>query len=105
MFEEEQGWKMEIELSQNDINMLRQDPNPCECAFLVSAAKKQKMEVKLSTLSPLERKLFDDAKEKELQSWMDTQTICRILRHQIPEKNVLRCRWILTWKDAENNTI
>ena len=84
--------------------MLRQDPSPNECAFLVSAAKKQKTEVKLTTLSPMERKLFADAKEKELQSWMDTQTICRILRHQIPEQNVLRCRWILTWKDAENNT-
>ena len=104
VLEEDQGWKLEIDLNQNDINMLRQDPNPCECAFLVSAAKKQKTEVKLSTLSPVERKLFEDAKEKELQSWMDTQTICRILRHQIPEKNVLRCRWILTWKDAENNT-
>ena len=58
----------------------------------------------MSTLTPEEQKLFVEAKEKEIQSWLDTRTVCRILRQKIPESSILRCRWILTWKDAENNT-
>ena len=87
-----------------DIQMWRQDPQPAELAFLVSASKRQKTEVKLSNLTPAERKLFDEAKAKEIQSWLDTQTVCRILRHKIPQQNNLKCRWILTWKNADDNT-
>lgn len=101
--ESDQIWRFELELGPQDINTLR-DPHPEECAFLVSAAKRQKTEVKLSTLREEEKQLFKDAKEKEIQSWLDTQTVCKILRHQKPEQQVLKRRWTLTWKDAENNT-
>ena len=70
-------------------------------SFLVSAAKRQRSEVKISTLGTHDRKLFEEAKSKEVDGWLSTSTVCRILRHQVPTDNVLRCRWILTWKDAE----
>ena len=35
---------------------------------------------------------------------MTPERFCRILRQKIPESSILRRRWILTWKDAENNT-
>ena len=101
---EDQVWRFEVNIETRDIDMLRNDPDPTAFAFLVSAAKRQRSEVKLSTLTSAERQMFDAAKEKEIQSWLDTQTVCRILRHKIPMQNILKCRWILTWKDAENNT-
>lgn len=88
-----------MDISRTDLEMY--DPRPEEMAFVVSAAKRQKTEVTLSTLSPAERKLFDEAKDKELRSWLDTQTVCRFPRHRIPRENILKCRWILTWKDSE----
>ena len=90
---------MQIELDANDITKMYQSAEEEQVALLVSAAKKQRSEVKLRDLTNEDRKLFDAAKNKELQSWLDTGTIQRICRQQIPKENVLRCRWLLTWKD------
>ena len=48
--------------------------------FVATAAKRQRSEVKLSQLSAQDKKLFHDAKVKEIDSW---------LRHQIPQENLL----------------
>ena len=85
----------------HDIQNWRQEPDSDIASLLVTSAKKQRVEVKMSQLSPHERKLFCDAKSKEIQSWLDTETVCRILRHKIPRENVLRCRWVLTWKEPD----
>eukprot|EP00435_Cladocopium_sp_Y103_P007616 s5467_g2.t1 len=67
-------------------------------AFLASAAKRQKVEVKVRDLTTEELDLFRKAKEKEIDSWLSTDTVRRILRHQVPEGQLLRSRWVLTWK-------
>eukprot|EP00435_Cladocopium_sp_Y103_P034598 s1525_g9.t1 len=69
--------------------------------FLASAAKRQKVEVKVKDLSPEDRKLFQDAKNKEIDSWLATDTVRRILRSKIPENQLLRSRWVLTWKQLD----
>ena len=95
----DQCWTMEIELDAHDVSKMHGAEHEEQVAFLVSSAKKQRSEVKLKELNAEDRKLFDMAKDKELQSWLDTGTIQKICRHQIPKENVLRCRWLLTWKD------
>ena len=95
----DQCWSTEIELGMHDVIRMHNSENEEQVALLVSAAKKQRSEVKLKDLNAEERRLFDAAKNKELQSWLDTGTIQRICRNQIPKENVLRCRWLLTWKD------
>ena len=66
--------------------------------FLASAAKRQKVEVKMKDLKVDEIKMFQKAKEKELDSWLATDTVRKILRTKIPEDQILRTRWVLTWK-------
>ena len=51
-----------------------------------------------------ERKLFEEAKTKEVESWLSTETITKVLRNQVPRDQILRCRWILTWKPVGENT-
>lgn len=99
---EDNGWKFEVEISRQDIEKWRCEDEPHQMAFLVSAAKRQRSEVKMHQLNTEERKLFQEAKEKEIQSWLSTETVCKVLRHQIPTENVMRCRWILTWKPTDN---
>ena len=70
--------------------------------MLATSAKKQRTEVKLSTLTPEEIQEFEKAKESEIQNWVKTSTISTILRNQIPEEQILKCRWILTWKPLDN---
>ena len=69
--------------------------------FLASAAKRQKVEVKVEDLSPEDRKPFHEAKMKEVDSWLATDTVRRILRSKIPENQLLRSRWLLTWKQLD----
>ena len=71
--------------------------------FLVSAAKRQRAEVKMSSLNASEREEFQKAKDIEIQNWIKTGTISKILREKIPYDQVLRCRWILTWKSIDDS--
>ena len=82
---------------------MRQDV-PEQIAFLASAAKRQRAEIKERDLSPSEMKLFQGAKNKEIQSWLSTETVRRIARNQIPEEQILRSRWVLTWKPVDPTT-
>ena len=60
----EQAFRFEVNVNQRDIDHWKEETRPSEMAFLVSAAKRQRSEVKLSTLNPEERRLFTEAKNK-----------------------------------------
>ena len=95
------AWRCEVILTASDIEAWKSEPNPEELSFVVSAAKRQRSEVKLSELSPSERAEFSKAKSSEIQNWVKTGTISRILRDKISPDQILRCRWILTWKPID----
>ena len=98
---EDTAWTFSVDVTLQDIERWRNEDNPTEMAFLISAAKKQRSEVRMSNLTEKERELFRKAKDKEVESWLSTDTVARILRHQIPLENIMRCRWILTWKPVD----
>ena len=77
------------------------ESDPTEMAFVASAAKRQRAEVRLSELTAAEKAQFQKAKESEIQNWVNTGTISRILRSKVPHEQILRCRWILTWKPVD----
>ncbi len=97
----EQAWRCEIIISEQNIQEWKQEDTPEEMAFLVSAAKKQRAEVRLSTLNSKERSEFETAKETEVQNWVKTGTVAKILRDKIPADQILKCRWIFTWKPLD----
>ena len=84
----DQVWMIEIDITQKDIDNWKSESEPSCMAFVVSAAKKQRAEVKLSELTSADRKLFEEAKGKEIDSWISTETVARILRHRIPQENI-----------------
>ena len=89
------AWRCEFEIPI-ERTPDRQVPTEKETwVLLATSAKKQRTEVKLTTLTPEERHEFELAKDSEVQNWIRTGTISSILRNQIPEEQVLRCRWIL----------
>ena len=69
--------------------------------LIASTEKKQRKEVKLSTLNPEELQAFEKAKENEVQNWISTGTVSRILRAKLAPEQILRCRWTLVWKPLE----
>ena len=48
--------------------------------------------------------MFQGAKVKEVNSWLSTETVRKIARSQIPQDQILRSRWVLTWKPIEEDT-
>ena len=97
-------WECAIEVGEKDIENWKQEANPQEMCFLATAAKKQRSEVRISELTAEDRALFDNAKRGEIQSWLNTGTVERILKHKIPQECIMRSRWILTWKPVESPT-
>ena len=93
-----QAFHAEINLTMEDVQKCLGKTYDFQENFLASAAKRQKVEVKMKDLSPEEIKMFRLAKDKEIDSWLATDTVRRILRSKIPENQLLRSRWVLTWK-------
>ena len=97
-------WKAELEFTQAQLDeMCVFQENPCEEDFLMlaTASKKQRTEVKLSTLDPHERQEFEAAKAKEVNNWLQTGTVERMFRNALSPEQILRCRWIYVWKPIE----
>ena len=101
----DEAWRMEILISEDDINAWRCSEQPEEMAFLVTAARKQRSEVKMSQLSNSEKEEFQKAKTKEISNWLKTNTVTKILRNKLSPEQILRCRWILTWKPLDPSDI
>ena len=97
----DQCWKFEIDISLHDIAQWRNEDRPCEMASLVFAAKRQRSEVRLADLTEEDKQRFHQAKLKEIDSWLATETVAKVLRSKIPRENILRSRWILTWKEID----
>ena len=97
-------WRAEYCVEQSDIDQWRKESNPRELAFLVTNAKKQRTEVKMSQLTAEEKLKFQEAKKAEISNWLKTGTVSKILRNQLREDQILRCRWILVWKPVEPST-
>ena len=101
---QEQCWEYEIHFTEEEIQKILHPETPLD-VFLATTAKKQRAEVKLSSLSAEHRAEFERAKAREADQWLDTETVRRILRSKIPLENIMRCRWILTWKELDPNDL
>lgn len=95
----DQCWEAGIFLTAQDEQEIRRNPNSC-WTFVASAAKRQRVEVKLKDLGPKEAEEFRKAQNKEIQR-IDTGTIRKVQRNKIPESNIMQSRWIHTWKELD----
>ena len=78
----------EIAITDQDIERWRQEEYPCEMSFLASTSKKQRSEVKLKELTEAQKQEFQKAKTSEVQNWLNTKTVVRLLRDKgIPRTN------------------
>ena len=71
-----------------------------EC-FIVSSARKQRVEVKWEELSEADKEKFRAAKQKEVNAWMDHKTVKRVAGGTLDPSQIMKCRWILVWKPPE----
>ena len=98
--QEDQVFECELFFTASELSTIAETPGDFPL-LAASAAKRQRAEVRLKDLSPSELAEFQKAKTKEIDQWLATETVRKILRHKIPEENILKCRWVLTWKDLD----
>ena len=95
------AWKCEVEINSPE-EFLHQEPSPEEAwTLLATQSKKQKSEVRLPELTESERLEFAAAKQSEVNNWLKTETLTKMLRDQVPHDQILRCRRILNWKPLD----
>lgn len=66
------AWRCEVLITEGDINEWKQEDKPENMTFVASAAKRQRSEIKLSTLTAKEKEEFNKAKQAEIQNWIQT---------------------------------
>ena len=69
---------------------------------VASVAKRSRSEVQIKSLNLEDRFLFEKAKDAELNCWLQTSALKPILRRHLNPDQILRSRWVLTWKPLED---
>ena len=75
------------------------EPSAFEEICLVTNERKKRVELDYRKMAPHDQKLFDAAKQKEVKAWMDHGTVKKLTKGSLKPEQVMRCRWLLTWKD------
>ena len=77
------AWKAEIFITEDEWNASVSSSGTLDSDALIAAtSKKQHTEVKLHQLTAQEKLEFEEAKRKEIDSWLKTNTVQRILRNK-----------------------
>ena len=103
---EEQCFVLEVPMSECDIHRWFQAEKPEECAHVATAGRRARSEVQVKNLCLEDRILFEKAKDAELNCWLQTNALRPILRRFLNPEQILKSRWVLTWKpidDAPSN--
>ena len=96
-----QVWEMTLHETQVDAANLPSAQQALEYVMLATPERKKRVEVKMRHLSSDEQEQFVKAKGKEVGAWLSHQTVRRVAAGTLADEQLLRCRWILTWKAPE----
>ena len=69
--------------------------------FGVTNAKKERVELRWEDLSEKDKVLFRAAKDKEIQAWLQHDTVKRVAQGTLRPEEIMRRRWILVWKPPD----
>ena len=86
------SFEIEVDTAKFDKDVRPYRSHADEVADVVSEAKKKRAEVSWRRASPEERALFDAAKQKEIQCWLDHDVLEACLRQGVPLQRILRMR-------------
>ena len=99
---DEQCFMLDIPIHEQDIHKWHNDPKPEEFAWVASATKRARSEVSVKSMTLEDRILFDQAKDAELNCWLQTSALKPILRRALNPDQILKSRWVLTWKEIDD---
>ena len=96
--EDQQCFMLSVDMSDQDVLKWSASAKPEEMAWVANVCKRARAEVSVKNLNLEEKILFEKAKDAELNCWIQTSALKPILRRKLNPEQILRSRWILTWK-------
>ena len=99
--EENQAFCLEVDMKPKDLGRWLAASAPEQLATVAAVSKRARAEVRVRDLSEHDKKLFDAAKSREIQCWIQTSAVRAILRTRLNPEQILKSRWVLTWKSPE----
>ena len=97
----EQVWEIGLHETEVDYKDLPSPEQALHYVMIASTDRKKRTEVRLRDLNQHERQLFKEAQKKEIKAWLDHRTVRRVAAGTLEDSQLMRCRWILTWKAPE----
>ena len=99
---EQQAWEITIHETEVPYQDLPSATEAFQYVMLATQEKKKRVEVRLKDLTPEEREKFVAAKGKEVKAWIDHRAVRRVAPGTLDDRQIMRCRWVLTWKPPEH---
>eukprot|EP00435_Cladocopium_sp_Y103_P027437 s224_g6.t1 len=75
------------------------EPSAFEDICVATQERKKRVELDYRKMTPHDKTLFDAAKQKEVKAWLDHGTVKKLTKGTLKPEQIMRCRWLLTWKD------
>ena len=92
-----------IDLTPQDLRQWRQLEHHPE-AYVATQLRKQRTEVSIHRLDPNQSEEMAKAKSNECTQWLNNEVLEAIAsQHEIPSSEIMKMRWVLTWKDPGAN--
>ena len=70
----------------------------------MTSEARRNVEVCISKLNNADKKLFSEAKEKELDQWISNAVFKVARRAGVPHSRIMPMRWVLTWKNGPDGS-
>ena len=101
-------FEMGLDVYQDDLEVFKKATSSPEdlvehLSYMLSDARR-KTEVSLKNLTADERKLMEEAKDKEVDQWISNSVFKIVRKSGVPLSRIMAMRWILTWKEAPEGT-
>jgi hypothetical protein len=93
--------EISLDVFAEELTQVRGLERAIEACYATSVAKKRKVEVRLKGLDDKEKLAFRGAKKKEFSQWLSNKVLELASTRGIPRSRIIRCRWVLTFKDSE----
>ncbi|CAE7262600.1 RE1 [Symbiodinium natans] len=98
-----QAWEISLHETEVPFENLPTPQQALHFVMLATEARKKRVEVRLRDLNEGERQQFVEAKGKEIRAWLDHRTVRKVAAGTLDDSQLMRCRWLLTWKGPEKD--
>lgn len=88
----------QLDVLEMELSLAPRDVHKKKGCWVVNAKAKKNVEVVLRKLSKQEQDQFDEAMQKELDSFLSADAVQICASHGIPQERIMQMRWIYTWK-------